>query len=65
MEPLGHIAGIAAAVIGSLTTFISLFLGTAIGQLYSGTVLPLTAGFALLAIASIAVMYVAEKELRY
>ena len=65
MEPLGHIAGVAAAVIGSLTTFISLFLGTVIGQLYAGTVLPLTAGFALLGIASIAVMYIAEKELRY
>ena len=65
MEPLGHIAGVAAAMIGSLTTFISLFLGTLIGQLYSGTVLPLTAGFALLGIASIVVMYVAEKEVRY
>jgi DHA1 family bicyclomycin/chloramphenicol resistance-like MFS transporter len=56
MEPLGHIAGVGAAVIGSLTTLISLILGTAIGQAYDGTVLPLIAGFALLGLASIAVM---------
>ena len=41
MEPLGHIAGVAAAVIGSITTFISLFAGTLIGQAYDGTLLPL------------------------
>ncbi len=60
MEPLGHIAGVAASVIGSLTTFISLSLGTAIGQAYDGTVLPLVGGFAALAIASVAVMRWAE-----
>ena len=40
MEPLGHIAGSASAVIGSLTLFISLLLGTLIGQAYDGTVVP-------------------------
>ena len=53
MESLGHIAGMAAAVIGSLTTLISLLLGTLIGQRYDGTVLPLVAGFALLSAAAI------------
>ncbi len=46
MEPLGHIAGVGAAVIGSLTGIISLILGTTIGQAYDGTVLPLIGGFA-------------------
>jgi len=46
MEPLGHIAGVAAAMVGSLTTFMSAFLGTAVGQAYDGTVLPLVGGFA-------------------
>ncbi|HER35193.1 MAG TPA: MFS transporter, partial [Halothiobacillaceae bacterium] len=41
MEPLGHLAGIGAAVVGSLSTLISMPLGTAIGQGYDGTVLPL------------------------
>ncbi len=56
MEPLGHIAGVGAAVVGSLTTLISMILGGAIGQAYDGGVLPLVAGFALLGLAAIAVM---------
>lgn len=61
MDPLGHIAGVAASVIGSLTSFISLALGTAVGQAYDGTVLPLVGGFAALGLASIAVMRWAER----
>ena len=49
MEPLGHIAGFGAAVVGSLSTLISLPLGIFIGRLFDGTVLPLAGGFALLA----------------
>ncbi len=56
MEPLGHIAGVGAAVVGSLTTLISMTLGAAIGQAYDGTVLPLVAGFAVLGLAAIAVV---------
>jgi DHA1 family bicyclomycin/chloramphenicol resistance-like MFS transporter len=56
MEPLGHIAGVGAAVVGSLSTFISLILGTFIGQSYNGTVLPLVGGFAILSITAIGVM---------
>jgi DHA1 family bicyclomycin/chloramphenicol resistance-like MFS transporter len=48
MEPLGHLAGIGAAVVGSLSTLISMPLGTIIGQSYNGTVLPLVVGMALL-----------------
>lgn len=60
MEPLGHIAGVGAAVVGSLSTFISTFLGSAIGQSYNGTVLPLVGGFALLGLATFGVMVWAE-----
>jgi DHA1 family bicyclomycin/chloramphenicol resistance-like MFS transporter len=56
MEPLGHIAGVGAAVVGSLSTFISLFIGTVIGQSYNGTVLPLIGGFAIFSITAILVM---------
>jgi DHA1 family bicyclomycin/chloramphenicol resistance-like MFS transporter len=56
MEPLGHIAGLGAAMVGSLGTFIALLLGALIGQSYSGTVLPLLAGFTVLSAASLAVM---------
>ena len=55
MEPLGHIAGVAAAVVGSLTTLISLALGTVIGLSYNGTVLPVVGGFAVLGVAALPV----------
>lgn len=48
MEPLGHIAGIGAAVVGALSTFLSAFLGAVIGQSYNGTVLPLMIGLGIL-----------------
>jgi DHA1 family bicyclomycin/chloramphenicol resistance-like MFS transporter len=62
MEPLGHIAGVGAAVIGSLSTFISVLLGMLIGQSYNGTILPLVGGFAVLSTISIAIMRWAENS---
>ena len=53
MEPLGHIAGVGAAVVGSLSTFISVPLGMLIGQSYKGDILPLVSGFAILGLASV------------
>lgn len=61
MEPMGHIAGVAAAVIGSLATVISLALGTVIGQAYDGTVLPLVLGFAAVGPAALAVQWWTER----
>ena len=46
MQPMGHIAGSAAAVIGAASTGISTVLGSLVGQSYDGTVLPLALGFA-------------------
>ena len=45
MEPLGHLAGIGAALVGSVSTFISVPFGTYIGMHYNGTVEPLVIGF--------------------
>jgi DHA1 family bicyclomycin/chloramphenicol resistance-like MFS transporter len=56
MEPLGHLAGIGAAVVGSLSTLISVPLGTIIGQSYNGTVIPLMVGIGLLSGLSIVVV---------
>jgi DHA1 family bicyclomycin/chloramphenicol resistance-like MFS transporter len=61
MEPLGHIAGTAAAVVGSMTSFVSLGLGTLVGQAYDGTVRPLVAGFAILSVAAAGCMAFAER----
>ncbi len=56
MEPMGHMAGIAAAVIGSLSSAISLTVGSFIGQLYNNTLIPLTVGYLVLALASYVIM---------
>ncbi len=56
MEPLGHIAGVGAAVVGSLSLIIAALLGAFIGQQYNGTILPLVGGFGLLALVSLAIM---------
>jgi DHA1 family bicyclomycin/chloramphenicol resistance-like MFS transporter len=56
MQPLGRMAGIGAAIVGSLSTFISVPLGTMIGQSYNGTVIPLIAGLAILSVLSLAVV---------
>lgn len=62
MEPLGHLAGIGAAVVGSLSTLIQMPLGTIIGQNYNGTIFPLVIGIASLAGLSIFVVQWAEAE---
>jgi DHA1 family bicyclomycin/chloramphenicol resistance-like MFS transporter len=45
MEPMGRIAGMAAAISGALSSLIAILTGGLIGQLYDGTVIPLVAGF--------------------
>ena len=51
MEPLGHIAGVGAAMIGSLSSLISIPLGILIAGAFNGTVLPLVTGFSLCGLA--------------
>ena len=45
MEPLGHVAGTAAAVIGSITTLLAVVLSYLVGQAYDGTLFPLALAF--------------------
>ena len=56
LEPLGHMAGLGAAFVGSIATFISLPLAAAIGYQFNGTVFALVAGFAILGLATCAAM---------
>ena len=60
MEPLGHIAGAAAGIVGSLTWFLAMILGMLISQSYNGTILPLVVGIGVLSAASIGVMHWTE-----
>ncbi len=56
MEPLGHLAGMGAAVVGSLSTLISMPLGLMIGQSYNGTITPLIIGISIFSGLSIFVV---------
>ncbi|WP_171429413.1 multidrug effflux MFS transporter [Acinetobacter lactucae] len=48
MEPMGHVAGMASAIIGAASSVLSLILASIIGQLYNGTLIPMTGGFVIL-----------------
>lgn len=45
MNPMGAVAGTAAAVIGTISTALGAGLGAALDQMFDGTVLPFTLGF--------------------
>ncbi|MEJ2499769.1 MAG: multidrug effflux MFS transporter [Campylobacterales bacterium] len=62
MEPLGHIAGIGSAVVGSLSTLIAVPIGVTVGQLYDGTIFALVGGFALLGAVALAVVRVTARR---
>lgn len=61
MEPMGHIAGAAAAANGFATTTIAGFLGGLIGHQYDGTTLPVIAGFAIFGVLALAVVLWTER----
>ena len=52
MEPVGHIAGMAAAISGTLSSIVAIGIGSWIGQQYDGTVMPLVYGFLATAFAA-------------
>jgi len=62
MEPLGHIAGTGSAVVGTIATLLSVALGTAIGQMFDETMLPLAGGFSFLSVIALGVMRITEKR---
>jgi DHA1 family bicyclomycin/chloramphenicol resistance-like MFS transporter len=61
MEPLGHIAGTASSLFGSITTMVGIALGTVIGQAYDGTMIPLATGFFVCTMIALAVVLVTER----
>ena len=61
MEPQGHIAGTASSLFGSVTTLIGIAVGSAIGQCFNGTLVPLAIGALLSSILALVVVVVVEK----
>jgi DHA1 family bicyclomycin/chloramphenicol resistance-like MFS transporter len=60
MEPVGHIAGTASSVQGFITSIGAVLVGSAIGQSYSGTTLPLAVGYLCIGLAALAIIYLTE-----
>jgi DHA1 family bicyclomycin/chloramphenicol resistance-like MFS transporter len=63
LEPMGHIAGIASAIIGAVSNVIAIPLGTIIGQMYDGTLMPMVTGFSVLSFAALLIMLVGDRKL--
>jgi MFS transporter, DHA1 family, multidrug resistance protein len=64
LEPMGRIAGMAAAISGSLSSLVAILAGSFIGQLYDGTVIPMAAGFTVLGLFAFALTEWAERRRR-
>ena len=64
LEPMGRIAGMAAAISGALASLTAILTGGYIGQLYDGTVIPLVAGFAGLGVIAFILAEWAERARR-
>lgn len=61
MEPLGAVAGTAAAVFGFIQTVGGALIGGYIGQLFNGTTIPVATGYLSMGILSLICILVAEK----
>ena len=62
MQNMGRIAGMASAIIGFISSIISLVGGIVIGQSYNDTVIPLSLGFAVSGIIALILVKMAEKD---
>ena len=61
MEPLGHVAGTASSVQGTITTIGGALIGFAVGQQFDGTTLPFLTGFTLCGAGALLVAHWANR----
>lgn len=64
LEPMGHIAGVAAAITGCLSSAVGIAFGAPFGRAYDGTVSPIIAGFMLASFAALICTELAEHRQR-
>ena len=62
MEPIGHIAGIGAAINGFISTMISVPIASWIGSYLEDTALPLFVGLAICGFLSVSIMFLAQRR---
>ncbi|WP_170759731.1 multidrug effflux MFS transporter [Ruegeria lacuscaerulensis] len=56
MEPMGHIAGMAASVIGAVSTVLAAAIAAPIGQLFDGSLAPLSTGILVMSLTGFGLM---------
>ena len=61
MQPMGHIAGTAAAMLGFVSTGMAAAIGAVVGGAFDGSTVPLTAGSTLLGALALLVLMVTER----
>lgn len=61
MEPMGHVAGVASAVLGAAQMLIGGTLGGIVAYLFDGSLIPLLVGFLGLSVVSLAMVLWAER----
>lgn len=61
IQPLGHVAGTASSVQGTITTIFGASLGIVIGQSFNGTVIPLVGGYFLFGAAALVTILITER----
>jgi DHA1 family bicyclomycin/chloramphenicol resistance-like MFS transporter len=61
MEPQGSVAGTASSLIGSVATVLAASFGHVVGQAYDGTAIPLSTGYLVLGVATLAIILITER----
>jgi DHA1 family bicyclomycin/chloramphenicol resistance-like MFS transporter len=61
MQPLGHVAGTASSVQGTIGTIGGALIGLAVGQSFDGTTLPLVGGFLACGLAALLAVLLTER----
>lgn len=62
MEPIGHIAGIGAAITGFISTLLAIPIAAYVGSFVQETVLPMFVGLAICGLLSLAIFMVMRKQ---
>ena len=61
MEQMGDMAGAAASLQGAISTCLGAGIGSLIGQSFNGSTIPLAAGFAMVGVLTLMVVFVTER----
>lgn len=56
MEPMGHIAGMAASVIGAISTVLAAVIAAPVGLLFDGSLVPLASGVVVMSVLGFSLM---------